>query len=121
MEFDCIGSGHWLFIYFRLSLKHHCIHVCIRGYNCCQTGIELSKFSFHGCKNRTQLAVQIKICYKMDIADASTTTKVKTCENLCFCPSILNGIHGKLNKIDFLVQILSYLSLGRLLAIIIDI
>ena len=28
---------------FTLSLKIQLINVCIRGYNCCQTGIELSK------------------------------------------------------------------------------
>ena len=29
------------------------------------------------------------------------TTKVKITKNLCYSPSKLNDIHGKLNKIEF--------------------
>ena len=45
----------------------------------------------------------------------------KTFENLCFSPSKLNDIHGKLNKIEFCYKFCRIWPLGRLAAIIIDI
>ena len=45
----------------------------------------------------------------------------KNCETLCFSPSKLNDMHGKLNKIEFCYKFCRIWPLGRLAAIIIDI
>ena len=37
-------------------------------------------------------------------AEKLATTKVKNCENLCFCSSKLNAIHGILIKLNFVAN-----------------
>ena len=82
-------------------------------------------FSFHGCKNKIiQLAVKIKSCFQnISLSHASRNMghnqRIK-CEKLCFCPSKRNGIHGKLDKIEFGCKYCRICHLGRLSAIIMD-
>ena len=45
----------------------------------------------------------------------------KHCEILCFCPSKCNGVHGKLNEIEFGCRFCRICHLGRLSAIIINV
>ena len=49
------------------------------------------------------------------------TKQRKNCKKLCFCPSKRNGLHGKLNKIEFGCKFCRICHLGRLSAIIIDV
>ena len=98
--------------------------------------MELSKCIYlasMGVKIKHKVGVQNKDFFSKCIFDGHVCRNIghnqsQNCENLCFSPLKHNDIHGKLNKIDFWLQILSYLSLfcrichlGRLAAIIIDI
>ena len=67
-------------------------------------------FSSCGCKNRTFSSDGghnydiLKQC----ISDVYASRNMglyqnKNCQNICFCPSKLIGIHGKLNKSNFVV------------------
>ena len=84
--------------------------ICIRGHNCCQTGgIELSKCVYltsMGVKIERTVGVQSKDFFSKCISDGHVYRNIghnqsKNCENLCFSPSKLNDIHGKLSKIKF--------------------
>ena len=85
--------------------------VCICDYNCCQAGgIELSKcvcLASMGVKIEHTVCVQIKVLFfSKCISDDHVYRNIghnqsQNCENLCFCSSKLNDIHGKLNKIEF--------------------
>ena len=83
----------------------NCINACIRGYNYCQTGIELSK-CVYGCENkpfswRSKSRVFSKCIFDGHASRHRGHNQRKTYENVCFCPSKPNGIYGKLNKIGF--------------------
>ena len=84
-------------------------------------------FSFHGCKNRTYSWYSKSIFFSKCISDGhfcrnSGHNRSQNCENLiCFCPSELKYIHGKLNKIEFCYKFCRICHLGRLPAIIIDV
>ena len=106
----------------------NCINVCIRGYNCCQTGIELSK-----CVYLASVGVKINhivggqnhffFFFKMHIwwsyQSKHRPQPKENCEKLCFCPSKLNSIHGQLNKIEFGCKFYRISHLGILPAIVI--
>ena len=78
-----------------------CINACVRGYNCCQTGIELSKCVYLASIT-ILLAVNIKsACLMAMPAETWVTTK-------------LNDIHAKLNNIEFGCKFCRVYHLGRL-------
>ena len=86
------------------------MNVCIHGYNCCQTGgIELFKCVYlasMGVKIEHTVGVQNKDFFSKCISDGHVYRNIgrnqsQNCENVCFSPSKLNDIHGKLNKIEF--------------------
>ena len=106
----------------------NCINVCIRGYNCCQTGIELSKCVYlasmgvkinHTVGGQNQEIFQNAYLMVMPVKHGSHPKK--KLRNLMFCPLKLNGIYRKLNKIVFGCKFCHSCHLGRLAAIIIDI
>ena len=104
------------------------MNVCIHGYNCCQTGdIELSKcvnLVSRGVKIEHTVGVQNKDFFQNAYLMVMSTigrNQSQNCENLCFSPSNLNDIYGKLNKIDFCYKFCRICPLGWLAAIIIDI
>ena len=87
----------------------NCIDVSIHGCNCCKTGIEVSK-----CVYLASMAVKVEHTvagHNYDIlqqcifdVQASRSTgpqRCKTCQHICFCPSKLICIHGKLNTNKF--------------------
>ena len=86
------------------------MNVCIHGYYCCQTGgIELFKCVYlasMGVKIEHTVGIQNKDFFSKYISDGHVYRNIgcnqsQNCENLCFSPSKLNDIHGKLNKIEF--------------------
>ena len=59
-----------------------------------------------GVKIEHTVGVQNKDFFSKCISDGHVYRNIghnqsKNCENLCFSPSELNDIHGKLNKIEF--------------------
>ena len=83
----------------------NCINVTIRGCNCCKTGIAVSK-----CVYLASMAVKIEhtvaghnqnilqqCIFDVHASRSMGAQHGKNCQNICFCPSKLICIHGKLN------------------------
>ena len=82
----------------------NCTNVSIHGYNCCKTGIEVSKCVYLAC-----MAVKIEHTvggHNHDILQQCISDVYASqvwASNICFCPSKLICMHGKLIKINFVV------------------
>ena len=78
-----------------MTLHYLCIYGCIRGYNCCQTGSELSKCVYlasMGVKiNQTTGGQNQRSFSKLHISWSCQSKHGpqprQNCENLCFCLS----------------------------------
>ena len=81
----------------------NCTNVSIHGFNCCKTGIKLSKCVYLAC-----MAVKIEPTvdgHDHDILQKCITdvyasqvwglNQSKTCQNICFSPMKLICMHGK--------------------------
>ena len=120
-----LGKNKILY-YFR---SINCTNVSIHGCNCCKTGIEVSKCVYLAC-----MAVKIEHtvgshnhdmlqqCILMFMpAEVWGLNQSKHYQNICFCPSKLVCIHGKLKK-NKLCSIQCYISpLGSLPVISINV
>ena len=108
----------WEKRFYLWSIK--CMNVCIRGYNCSQTGgIELSKCVYlasMGVKIEHTVGVQNKeffFFFSKCISDGHVYqytghNQSQNCENLCFSPSKLKWYTRKIKYNWILLQILSY-------------
>ena len=74
-----------------------------------------------GSQNQEFFVVVVFVFFQNAQSKHGPQNKEKKCENLCFCPSKRNGIHGKLKKIEFGRKFCHICHLGRRSAIIIDV
>ena len=79
-----------------------------------------------GGQNQKFVVVVFFVFFSKCISDGSESRNMghnqrQKCENLCLCPSKLNGVHGKLKKNVFGCKFCRICHLGRLTAITIDV
>ena len=95
------------------------VSFCLNVYTLASMDVKIN----HTVSGQNQEIFQNAYLTVMPVETWATSKDIqrRNCENLCFCPSKLNGIYRKWNKLEFGCKFCRICHLGRLAAIIIDI